>query len=590
MGSHLARLRQPELTPRQERTQPRARSRSLAALAAVLMLLIGLGAAEAGGVGVISSLVATVFRIKTAQGTLVVQVEDPQVKFKVDGEELVFTGTGPQEFRFRPGRHQVVATKDGIRVLDRVITIKRGDKELVSISREEANGQPRSGDEFDKVSSSPTAIAGRDRPDQPVGVERARPFAILRSTENTKEVHELRRRLKDLEDIVAMHEASAALPPWNNQNLDAACKEATFAPGNTKCPRFSQNGLNSLAKCLRCHQTPHAAPHPGGGSGDATNAMKISPREEGALSGDGANTRSPERGDTITPPGLEIGPIVTPLPVGDASPASSWPHGVITSASFSPDGTEIALACGDGSIVVCSLRAKNIKHVYMGHSERVWSVAYSPDGKALASAAGRWSPGGQGEIKLWDVAQGRERTELLRNDRTLLAVAFSPDGKTLAAGGWDSTIRLWDVNSGRVRATCAGHEGTVRSIAFQPDGHSLVFGRTGWERSLLGRQFRRRKPRADLDGRRPAQLRRHRPTARPSCLMPLRIPPSPIGPETTTDRPIQSPPARSSSGIGILARACGCWAEFETAFSAWPSHPTARLWLPPAVSKAVTAR
>ena len=79
-----------------------------------MVVTIGLGAARAGGLPALESLVATVFRIKTSEGILAVQIDDPEVKLKVDGEELVLTGTGPQEFRYRPGRHQVVAVKDGV--------------------------------------------------------------------------------------------------------------------------------------------------------------------------------------------------------------------------------------------------------------------------------------------------------------------------------------------------------------------------------------------------------------------------------------------------------------------------------------------
>jgi WD40 repeat protein len=171
---------------------------------------------------------------------------------------------------------------------------------------------------------------------------------------------------------------------------------------------------------------------------------------------------------------LEIRQVLTPLPLGNVSPAFSWPNGVISSIAFSPDGKDIALGCGDGSIVLCSSRSRDIRDVFKGHSERVWSVAYAPDGKTLASASGRWDTGGESEVKLWDVASGRERATLLQDDRAVFAVAFSPDGKILASGGRDQTIRLWDVATGRIRGTCAGHQGPVRSIAFHPLGRAFV--------------------------------------------------------------------------------------------------------------------
>ena len=120
-----------------DRTPLRGRWRRWRAAAVVVLALVaGLGATEAGGLTGISGFLATVLRIRTADGTLVVTVEDPEVKVRVDGEELAITGAGPQEFRYRPGRHRVVATRDGTPVLEEEITISRGGKRLVAIHSE----------------------------------------------------------------------------------------------------------------------------------------------------------------------------------------------------------------------------------------------------------------------------------------------------------------------------------------------------------------------------------------------------------------------------------------------------------------------
>ena len=94
-----------------------------------------------------------------------------------------------------------------------------------------------------------------------------------------------------------------------------------------------------------------------------------------------------------------------------------------------------------------------------GHAREVASVAFSPDGKTLAS--GSWDS----TIKLWEVATGRNTATLKGHSSYVSCVAFRPDGKTLASASWDSTVKLWDVATGKETATLQGHRGAVWSIA-----------------------------------------------------------------------------------------------------------------------------
>ena len=102
------------------------------------------------------------------------------------------------------------------------------------------------------------------------------------------------------------------------------------------------------------------------------------------------------------------------------------------------------------------------------HHKEVWGLAFSPDGRTLASS------GDDHTIKLWDVALGLEKTTLKAHGSLVTAVVFSPDGKLLASAGWDKTIRLWKASSGALLATLEGHTAHVFTVAFSPDGKTLA--------------------------------------------------------------------------------------------------------------------
>jgi WD40 repeat protein len=106
----------------------------------------------------------------------------------------------------------------------------------------------------------------------------------------------------------------------------------------------------------------------------------------------------------------------------------------------------------------------------LGHKDTVFSVAFSPDSKIVASASRDKT------IRLWDVATLQSLgTPLVGHSDGVYAVAFSPDGKTLASASGDRTIRLWDVTSRQaLGGPLTGHTNSVLSVGFSPDGKTLV--------------------------------------------------------------------------------------------------------------------
>lgn len=140
----------------------------------------------------------------------------------------------------------------------------------------------------------------------------------------------------------------------------------------------------------------------------------------------------------------------------------------VWSAAFSPDGKHLAV-CGDSRKVrIWDLAKRRWTRDMMAPAMPVFDVAFSPDGKRLAAATNA------GKIRIWDTANGKKLYTLDAHGSMALSVRFSPNGRLLASGGMDQQIRIWDATTGGLRGHFRQAQGAVWSLAFSPDSKLLA--------------------------------------------------------------------------------------------------------------------
>ncbi len=128
----------------------------------------------------------------------------------------------------------------------------------------------------------------------------------------------------------------------------------------------------------------------------------------------------------------------------------------------------LASAGDDNTIRLWDPDSGTQTHLLAGHTQWVYSVAFSPDGTRLASA------GADGTVRLWDTDSGALLRIFAGHKYAVNAVAFSPDGTRLASGSADSTVRVWNVASGDQVHVLTLHTGSVTAVAFSPSGTRLA--------------------------------------------------------------------------------------------------------------------
>ena len=144
-------------------------------------------------------------------------------------------------------------------------------------------------------------------------------------------------------------------------------------------------------------------------------------------------------------------------------------YALSTHVTFSNDESEVFAATANAIVIWNADSEKNVKTLG-GHSSRILSLAYSPDGLYAVSGSS------DSTVIIWDMKTHKEVRRLTGHSEEINSISLSPDGNKIASSSYDNTVKIWDFKSGQELLTIQGYKSFIVSLAFSKDGSKLLSG------------------------------------------------------------------------------------------------------------------